>query len=1827
MGKRTSSASTSGAGAVKKLKLQGQDLEVSNVELMGLLRLSSTPNSSKLDQAFQFVESQKKGSLSRGVPMPQFVSFLAGWIQSEIISSAKPGSKDKGGNVTTDARSWAILHWCLSSQGNLHVYPGILKGIDLVLTTKGMRRREGELVDSNESEELEVVVVSVIEILKLLLHTYDRSFRPQLLDWTLFASSFFEALLRSELERSMLETGALIADGFGKFLTTQANPKAAFQAIVEKLLCPLLKLTGVLIYERKGCDAVELLRTAIARVLDYGLFHTVPIEGFPEASTAAAKWLNDSSAQEMETTSSHKLLFEKLKELGQERSFTALASLGELLRLFAPSFKGHRASIKSDVFGVRGVGQQDGSEEKENQQGGEDGESKSVRLTDNQQQFLVFVELSLPLIQQLIDEKEVSGKTSLVTAISSLFRVAKEQVVYVPTRDTPTNGHFKFIKQYYGVLVDYAKSLSAVNDSGMTGLIAAGYGEIVRGIGVVLDIDHRAAEGGVKDFWRILLSATVIETSEVADVIAVGCQMLRISSELRDLGALPVLFSSVKSLGPDEGLQFLSPSLFAQGLKSFFCDPLLLNALRKMIENMPEAQAPEVVNMVSRDALETLRMINSTDVVVEAVVMASGELHAQILENLNITSTNAYQVGVNVRQLVNSVVAEPLFDLLVKISKGKVKKLAEWAGLKAFFLLRLYLICRMLHRQCISLMAPLKAGKAAEAAHELHLDSLEIDWMEIALEPQDLSTFSWIGQATSVTALINGLLLVTRKKSFPSLYYLMDLLAIQRLSDLQRYIQSVEYFEAKLTSSSVEDPVLHSLDSVDYQNGKSSSEGDVRQLLLDFKAEAKDLVVLLLDGGTSCSLKEIGETVITSWNGVVVMLTEESMPSARWQLISRTIDLWSRYASRKCLTSCLSYALITWRPEPPAFAQRPITRELLHNLLFCENQRVQTALLPAAWKALRKLLHLEIEFKKFKKPSFTGFESSTLNIQLLPDSTLETCIGLFQLIASFPWGQKKELDTMQCIFSVCYVERLALSMLAAIIKNRSEISGVKIFELFAVCRQTTKAFAITRSKQIGSDVPGFDMDLFSWLYRSINMASDCAMKLKERSAFVAESIGGSLASAVKSTQSYIQHILNQIFALESSCLLVKRSEARAESVDRDDDTKFLFKCIQQADSAWDADDNELQSYSFLGSISFARSLLWTAAETLGLLDRKCQEDKSRELRWLTTIPWVSSLRSIEQKVVTMLLGRIAEARGTESRQSSILDVFLDSKNIDVKALKVETLLEDQEDDESTDESDSEKEEQEDEGKSETSSDDEDPKVEPAQDIDMEEVNVQADETSQLHPLDESQKAALSWLFDSGLQRERSEIVGELLMAMAALVKLRSLHFSPYALKASSIGKTAARSTVSAVLEVVYSLLTEATSLMYHAAPAKRTCFFWIFGAVKCMESLGLVLPSLQPPLARAEYLRLLTLHIDLLGAVIWLQSSEIRADFGRFYGDLGAAIRDSFCALIKFAPVPQLLLAFQTIQKALCGSSDVSKFSSALRLGDCDDGRVGVVTAACVECLAVALDAVSGPRRLKVLAKYSPRFIAELVNLITHLQGPAVFYKKKRQEERPATVASSSVLLQSLDIITRIASREVIFSMKATHVALALHSPVGILKPVYQFKLPSYTKHRNPRFKIEDGNVDAEVVLHFYIASCKLLYTVLKHRKRESGRAIALLGESLRVLLHCLESSSKLCTMTTQCARWLRRIYEELGEQKETLGRYCINVLSDYLSVLSGAGPFEAGLDREVDKELRPGVYALLSSSQDLQQLHATLGEGPLRSNLAMIRKDYEKNFKYTGKI
>lgn len=509
---------------------------------------------------------------------------------------------------------------------------------------------------------------------------------------------------------------------------------------------------------------------------------------------------------------------------------------------------------------------------------------------------------------------------------------------------------------------------------------------------------------------------------------------------------------------------------------------------------------------------------------------------------------------------------------------------------------------------------------------------------------------------------------------------------------------------------------------------------------------------------------------------------------------------------------------------------------------------------------------------------------------------------------------------------------------------------------------------------------------------------------------------------------------------------------------------------------------------------------------------------------------------------------------------------------------------------------------------------------------------------------------------SGQRDKQSHFLGELFMAMAAIVRLRSLFHSPNVNnKLSGLSSHLWTSSMSLHVGVANRIMSEAVTF---SQPKGSGWLILMLGTLKYMESVGSFLPYTRPALSPTAFVKLINAHLSLLGTL--LTPTQVMEDKNA-HEELKHSIHNSFMMFLRKPLGLHFRIALQTVERALLGLEGGSTQEDGWEAG----WKFNTIINAGVECLSISLDAVSGPKRLQMLAKYSSSFLSAIFNLIMNSQKfwytwddseHGSYLASCREDIKNDSIVDRSLIdattavLKSIEILVSISSREVIFPMKASHVAQAMSCPADFFKPFYQTNMArlkliqsfsstsegcdssDYEKIMLIDLSSSDG------LLKLYTMCCKLLRSLLRHRTRESGHCVALLGDSVRALLFFLElmelsilrkQKNVYLQSAVSCASWLRRVYEEVAEHKETFGKYCGHLLSDYICVISGYGITARGLSREIEGTIRAGAYALVDacSADDLQQLHAVLGEGPRRSALTMLRRDYEHHFKYTGKV
>ncbi|GAV60305.1 Urb2 domain-containing protein, partial [Cephalotus follicularis] len=504
--------------------------------------------------------------------------------------------------------------------------------------------------------------------------------------------------------------------------------------------------------------------------------------------------------------------------------------------------------------------------------------------------------------------------------------------------------------------------------------------------------------------------------------------------------------------------------------------------------------------------------------------------------------------------------------------------------------------------------------------------------------------------------------------------------------------------------------------------------------------------------------------------------------------------------------------------------------------------------------------------------------------------------------------------------------------------------------------------------------------------------------------------------------------------------------------------------------------------------------------------------------------------------------------------------------------------------------------------------------------------------------------------------------------------LRELFFAYSAILSLNlqIGNTSLFSLVPLFTSISQVLLSE---LAETAEIPQSYTFVWLDGVLKYLEELGSHFPLTNPTLTRNLYANLIELHLRALGKCISLQgkkatlaSHETESSTKMLQGHIGISeaslsngcywleefknrLRMSFKVLIRKPSELHLLSAIHAIERALVGVQEHCTTVYEIQTGCVDGGKVSSIVAAGIDCLDLVLEYVSGHKRLSVVKRHMHNLIAGLFSIILHLQSPLIFYGRSIGGKFDNCPDSGAVVLMSVEVLTRVSGKHALFRMDSWHVGHCLRIPGVLFQDFLQLRpaeasIPSNflllldNKDNIPAESLKSCIVDRPFSIELFAACCRLLYTVLKHHKSDCEGCVALLEESTRVLLLCLETMhSDLVVMKSQfswdaqervkCACFLRRIYEEIRQQKDVFGPHSFKFLSSYIWVYSGYGPLKSGIRREIDEALKPGVYALIDacSADNLQYLHTVFGEGPCRNTLANLQHDYKLNFQYEGKV
>ncbi|KAK4284826.1 hypothetical protein QN277_001608 [Acacia crassicarpa] len=471
--------------------------------------------------------------------------------------------------------------------------------------------------------------------------------------------------------------------------------------------------------------------------------------------------------------------------------------------------------------------------------------------------------------------------------------------------------------------------------------------------------------------------------------------------------------------------------------------------------------------------------------------------------------------------------------------------------------------------------------------------------------------------------------------------------------------------------------------------------------------------------------------------------------------------------------------------------------------------------------------------------------------------------------------------------------------------------------------------------------------------------------------------------------------------------------------------------------------------------------------------------------------------------------------------------------------------------------------------------------------------------------------------------------------------------------------------VPAFIEISQVLLLEFIEM---AEVPQQPAFLLLDGVLSYLRELASYFPFSDPTSSGKLYTNLIELYLRAIGKTISLQGKQATLTFherqvsakklsersfeeyssSELYcfclNELKARLRVSFIAYIEKPPELHLLSAIQAVERALVGVREGCTIIYDINTST-DGGEISSVVAAGIDAFDMILEFVSDRKGLKLIKRHFQCLVAAVFNIILHLRSPLIFYGYSTSSVVNVPDPGSAILM-CVEVLITISRRHALFQMDSWHIGQLLRIPAALFQNFHQLRVskdsglsdPLMISEEQTCLRVEAVNfcyVDRQFSLNLFVACCQLLCTTIKHHHSECKHCVAHLEASVAILLNCLESvhDKDLFSWEVEegvtCACFLRRVYEEIKQQKDIFNRQCSLFLSNYIWVYSGYGPKRSGIRREIDEALRPGVYALIDtcSPDDLQYLHTVFGEGPCRNTLADLQHDYEVNHKYEGKV
>ncbi|KAL1815472.1 hypothetical protein ACET3Z_018046 [Daucus carota] len=1192
------------------------------------------------------------------------------------------------------------------------------------------------------------------------------------------------------------------------------------------------------------------------------------------------------------------------------------------------------------------------------------------------------------------------------------------------------------------------------------------------------------------------------------------------------------------------------------------------------------------------------------------------------------------------------------------------------------FFFRLYMSSKSLYRQAVSLVPPDISRKMSKGMGDSLTAYSGCDLLK-RTNGTDEGYYSWIVQpSASLLSTINAVLHICIQNSVAdhsSLIYVFINMTIQRLVELNRLIKSFKYLRQRVSALKHE-------------------AKELTNFLMEY-IPVFDKILLPISSANDVNDSEMSvqrSLGKDGWDFSVGAVNKKSLPTATWWIICQNIDVWCAYPAKEKLKMFLSLLIQSSLPSSEnnfkvfgkhttdkhghikAITAHQISSELLRNAVLYEQKFVRRHMASGLCEIMEELV---------SSISIVEPNSCSSNMSHVLKVKIKDCQSLLKFLCWIPKGfikSKSLSDYTSCIINL---ERRLQGSFIEISSALQPYECHELFRLFMLCRKALNKLTMASEKRMEPchfiSTPIYHDTLFQTSGLSMSLSAviglqdmfpDCVsesnrtiISLMDHTSYMVLTFSkDQFIHAIKPLMNSVKpckDMNNEDSCLDSASNLDawKTIVSYTESIKEQARTALIS--LKEFLSGRDATGFTAQEVKlFSPTISCIQGVLWGLASALDEIDGERCHLKSKLSRWKCE-PFFKIRTCIDtfaEFISSFLNYMFLEDGKLPQRSFETIDLSISKGHGDFLCLK--------------------------EPSSKVCDDDADYHEKQqisrnAEGHSASTINQKSNTRARVRLKNEDVatfwtkielferqylKKSLLLGFLRGENLEAATFLRQLFITYSAILRI-NLHIKNIFFSAS---------LVPSLVSIAEVLLLEFSNM---AESPDAFCFVWLDGIAKFLEELGRQLYSADATLTQNLYVKLINIHLRAIGKCIALQGkgatlasheteSSIKtlddqtklsksAHGQHSLNELKARLRMSFRVFVEISSELHLSSAIQAIERAVVGLEEGSKSNYEICAGNSKEGKISSTVAAGVDCFDLFLEYVKGSKRLLVVKGHIQNIVSALFNIILHLHGPILFFANTNPCSADATPDSGSVILMIIEVLTRVFGKHSLPQVDGCYVSQSLRISGGLFQNILELKVFKANAQSNHLLipasvgseiseSMKACAIDRQFVIELYAACCRLLCTVLKHYKSESQRCSALLEDAVRVLLCCLEmvevdpgTTKDYFAWEVQegirCAYFLRRIYEEVRQQKDVLGCCCFQLLSGYIRIYSGYGPFKLGIRRDIDEALRPGIYALIDacSADDLQRMHTVFGEGPCRSTLATLQHDYKLNFQYEGKV